>query len=80
MKAPLYKLLKAFICEITSHHHHVITVVTVFGCWVHKDIPCHYCRPTAVTTEIPLKECSAYGQIDQGGGEKGENYIYELPQ
>ena len=35
-----------------------------------------------MTTEIPLKECSAYGQIDQcgGGGEKGENYIYELPQ
>ena len=29
-------------------------------------------------TEIPLKECSAYGQIDQGGGER-ENYIYEHP-
>ena len=41
----------------------------------------YHCRTTAMTTEIPLKECSAYGQIDQGGGgEKGENYIYELPQ
>lgn len=39
-----------------------------------------HCRTTAVTTVIPLKECSAYGQIDRGGGEKGENYIYELPQ
>ena len=34
-----------------------------------------------MTTEIPLKECSAYGQIDQGGGgESEENYIYEHPQ
>ena len=37
-------------------------------------------RATAVTTEIPLKECSAYGQIDQGGGEREEPHIYELPQ
>ena len=33
-----------------------------------------------MTTEIPLKECSAYGQIDQGGCEREENYIYEHPQ
>ena len=34
-----------------------------------------------MTTEIPLKECSAYGQIDRGGGgESEENYIYEHPQ
>ena len=33
------------------------------------------------TTEIPLKECSAYGEIDQGvGGEREEAYIYEYPQ
>ena len=35
----------------------------------------------AKTTEIPLKECSAYGQIDQGGGgEREETDIYEYPQ
>ena len=33
-----------------------------------------------MTTKIPLKECSAYGQIHQGGGESEENYIYEHPQ
>ena len=33
-----------------------------------------------MTTEIPLKECSAYGQIDQGGGESEEPHIYEHPQ
>ena len=34
-----------------------------------------------MTTEISLKECSAYGQIDHGGsGEREENYIYEHPQ
>ena len=28
-----------------------------------------------------LKECSAYGQIDQNGGDKKEeNCIYEIPQ
>ena len=37
-------------------------------------------RATAVTTEIPLKECSAYGQIDQGGDEREEPHIYERPQ
>ena len=38
-------------------------------------------RVTAKTTEIPLKECSAYGQIDQrGGGEMEKTYIYECPQ
>ena len=48
---------------------------------VAKQIHCYYCTATAVTTEIPLKECSAYGQIDQGGGaEREENYIYEHPQ
>ena len=32
-------------------------------------------------TEIPLKECSAYGQIDQqSSDEREENYIYEHPQ
>ena len=33
-----------------------------------------------MTTEIPLKECSAYGQVDQGGGEREEPHIYERPQ
>ena len=35
-----------------------------------------------MTAEIPLKECSAYGQIDRdgGGGQSEENYIYEHPQ
>jgi len=41
------------------------------GCKICKQIHCDYCRTTAKTTEIPLKECSAYGQIDQGGGEYG---------
>ena len=42
-------------------------------------LQCH-CRATAKTTEIPLKECSAYGQIDQGGSEREETCIYERPQ
>ena len=29
-----------------------------------------------MTTEIPLKKCSAYGQIDQGGAEREEPHIY----
>ena len=29
-----------------------------------------------MTAEIPLKECSAYGQVNQGGAERD---IYELP-
>ena len=33
-----------------------------------------------MTTEIPLKECSAYGQIDQDGGEREEPHIYEQTQ
>ena len=34
-----------------------------------------------MTTEISLKECSAYEQIDQGGSrEREESYIYEHPQ
>ena len=34
-----------------------------------------------MTTGIPLNECSAYGQIDQGGGEREEpSHIYEHPQ
>ena len=33
----------------------------------------------AKTAEIPLKECSAYGQVDQGGAEREEPHIYELP-
>ena len=40
-------------------------------------LQCHFRNKS---TEIPLKECSAYGQIDQGGGEGEENYIYELPK
>ena len=35
------------------------------------------CR--AKTAEIPLKECSAYGQVDQGGAEREEPHIYEHP-
>jgi len=34
----------------------------------------------AKTTEISLKECSAYGQVDQGGAEREETPIYEHPQ
>ena len=33
-----------------------------------------------MTTEIPLKECSAYEQIDRGGGEREQPHIYEHPQ
>ena len=33
-----------------------------------------------MTTEIPIKERSAYGQIDQGGGEREEPHIYEHTQ
>ena len=33
----------------------------------------------AKISEIPLKECSAYGQVDQGGAEREEPHIYELP-
>ena len=45
---------------------------------VMTSLQCHFRNKT---TEIPLKECSAYGQIDQGGGGEGEeNYIYEHPQ
>ena len=33
----------------------------------------------AKTTDISLKECSAYGQVDQGGAEREEPHIYELP-
>ena len=33
-----------------------------------------------MTTEIPIKDCSAYGQIDQsGGGEREEPHIYAQP-
>ena len=39
------------------------------------------CRAIPKTTEIPLKGCSAYGEIDHGaGGEREEAYIYEQPQ
>ena len=45
---------------------------------VMTSLQCHFRNKT---TEIQLKECSAYGQIDQGGGsEREENYIYEHPQ
>ena len=45
---------------------------------VMTSLQCHFRNKT---TEIPLKECSAYGQIDQGGGsEREDNYIYEHPQ
>jgi len=27
-----------------------------------------------------MKECSAYGQIDQGGGDREESHIYEHTQ
>ena len=37
------------------------------------------CRATPKTTEIPVKECSAYGKIEGGDGRE-ENYIYELPR
>ena len=33
----------------------------------------------AKTADISLKECSAYGQVDQGGAEREEPHIYELP-
>ena len=41
---------------------------------------CYRLRGTAKTAEISLKECSAYGQIDQGGAEREETHIYEHPQ
>jgi len=37
-------------------------------------------RVTAKSAEIPMKECSAYGQIDQGGGDREEAHIYEHAQ
>ena len=37
-------------------------------------------RATAKATEIPMKECSAYGRIDQGGGDTEEPHIYEYTQ
>ena len=42
-------------------------------------LTCH-CRAMPKATEIPLKECSAYRQVDQGGSEKEESCIYEHPQ
>ena len=33
----------------------------------------------AKATDISLKECSAYGQVDQGGAEREEPHIYEFP-
>ena len=33
-----------------------------------------------MTTEIPLKECSAYGQIEQDDGEREEPHSYEHTQ
>ena len=44
---------------------------------VMTSLQCHFRNKT---TEIPLKECSAYGQIDHGGSEREETYIYEHPQ
>jgi len=35
---------------------------------------------TAKSMEIPMKECSAYGQIDQGGGDREEAHTYEHTQ
>ena len=45
------------------------------GCYDHD--PYIICRVTAETTEITMKECSAYGKIDSGEREK--THIYELP-
>jgi len=39
-----------------------------------------YIGLTAKSMEIPMKECSAYGQIDQGGGDREEAHIYEHTQ
>ena len=45
---------------------------------VMTSLQCHFRNKT---TEIPLKECSAYGQVDQGGGsEREETCIYEHPK
>ena len=50
----------------------------IFFSVVMTSLQCHFRNKT---TEIQLKECSAYGQIDQGGGsEREETYIYEHPQ
>ena len=38
--------------------------------WVAKYVHCYYCKATAKTTEISLRECSAYRQIHQSGGER----------
>lgn len=37
------------------------------------------CLYRAKTTDIALKECSAYGPVDQGGAEREEPHIYEFP-
>ena len=43
----------------------------------HHDFVYHVYRATPKTTEIPMKECSAYGRIESG--EREETHIYELP-
>ena len=44
-----------------------------------SDLRMSLCRNTTKTTEVLLKECSAYRQIDQGGGEREEPLVYEHP-
>ena len=62
-----------------SSQCHYCTNRFLLASYVNRYIAINY-RTTAVTTEISLKECSAYGQIDQGGGEGEETDIYEHPQ
>jgi len=49
--------------------------------WIYVDCYDHdpyvICRVTAETTEITMKECSAYGKIKSGESE--ETHIYEFP-
>ena len=84
LKATLQVVLNLFICAITSSQCHNCSDNFLFGrataifSVVRTSLQCHFRNKT---TEIPLKECSAYGQVEQdGGSEREENYIYEHPQ
>ena len=38
------------------------------------------CRVTTKTTEIPMKECAAYRQVDPSGERSEETSLYALPR
>ena len=74
--ANLYTVFILILANVTTYSNReyfiLATQVSARSC-------CH-CRATTKTADIPLKECSAYGQIDQGSGEREEPHVYELTQ